>query len=158
MLPLPVALMAGKRSARLIWYWARHDEAATVEMFADDLDQPGFGRRVERRGRLVEEPDRAAGDQEPGEGEPAALARRQIGGRQRGEPDEPDPFERRTDVEIGDPRESTPEAEVLLDRELRLQRVHMTEIMTLLRDRQLRIATVDAEFAGHRAQQAGDQP
>ena len=53
------------------------DHAAAGEMRGDEPAQHRLGRRVERRRRLVEEPDRAFRDEQAGERDAPLLARRE---------------------------------------------------------------------------------
>ena len=61
------------------------DHAAAGEMAAHQLGQPILRRHVERRGRLVQQPDRPLHRDQPRDRQPPPLPGRQIGRRQVGE-------------------------------------------------------------------------
>ena len=62
-----------------------HDHAAAGEMAAHQFGQPVLRRHVERRGRLVEQPQRPRHSDQPRDRQPPPLPGRQIGRRQVGE-------------------------------------------------------------------------
>ena len=111
-----------------------HDHAAGGEMAAHQLGQPRLRRRVERRGRLVEQPDRPLDRDQPRDRQPPPLPGRQIGRRQVGERGELDRRQRGRRRRRRPPEILGPELQVFGDRQRRLQRVLVAEIMRLLGD------------------------
>src|SRR6266702_3898421 len=57
-----------------------HDHAASSEVIAHQAAEHVLAGHVQRRGRLVQQPDRAADGEQPGQRQPAALAGGQEGG------------------------------------------------------------------------------
>ena len=119
-------------------------------------------RRIERRRRLVEQPDRPRHRDQPGDRQPPPLSGRQISGRQVGERRQgrprPAPARRRCRAaeKLG------PELQVFADRQRRLQRVLVAEVVRLLADRarpgrrrRAPAARGDAHQPGDHAQQGG---
>ena len=82
----------------------RDDQAAAGEMLTHQPARRVLRRRVERRGRLVEQPDRALHGDQPGERQPPPLAGRQIGRRQFRQRRETDRRQRRLDQRPVPPR------------------------------------------------------
>ena len=72
----------------------RENEAALGQMRAHQAGEALLRRGVERADRLVEQPDRPFDGDQPRDRQPAALAGREIGGRQVGQRVEPDRVER----------------------------------------------------------------
>ena len=73
----------------------RDDHPAAGQVPAHQSGQHLLAGRIERRGRLVEQPERARDREQPGEREAAALAGRQVGGGQMAERIKADRGERR---------------------------------------------------------------
>ena len=115
---------------------------------------------VERRRRLVEQPQRPMGDEEAGERDAPLLPGRE---RARGKVDhmgEADPGERRA---AGFARRiaaerARPEGEVLAGGQRPFQRVGVAEIMRLLADRALGIAALEGEAARLRTAESRKAP
>ena len=106
---------------------------------------------VERRGRLVEQPDRPRHRDQPGERQPPPLPGRQVGRRQVGRARRARP--RRAPLASAGRRrrDSAPRRRVLGDRQRGLQRVLMAEIMRLLGDACARRRRPRARAARRRA-------
>jgi hypothetical protein len=139
----------------------RNDQPPAAEMRPHQLGQPFLARRIEGGGGLVEQPDRARRRHQAGDGEPPALAGRQVGGRQAGEAVQGDGFEGREggcNRCIVAAQIRIPELEVLQHRQGRFEGVAMAEIVGLLGERRLRRATAQLQPAMGRLQQPGDQP
>ena len=103
-----------------------------------------LGLAVERRGRLVEQPDRPLHGHQARDREPPPLPGRQIGGRQVGQR-HPGPTAASAAISaLGAAEIARPEAEVFGDRQRRLQRVLVAEVVGLLRDGSFRIGVRSA--------------
>ncbi len=70
-------------------------QPATVEMGVDQLRHQSFAFGVERRGRLVEQPDRALDGDQPRQRQPPRLPGGKMTGLQRGDRGETDDVEGR---------------------------------------------------------------
>ena len=114
---------------------------------AHQIGQAVLRRHIERRGRLVEQPDRPRHREQPRDRQPPPLPGRQIGRRQIGQRREVDRLQRGVDRQLDAAEKARPELQVFGDRQRRLQRVLMAEIMRLLGDRGLRLAAVELELA-----------
>ena len=98
----------------------RDHHAAAGQMAAHQIEQHRLRGGIERRGRLVEQPERPLHGDEPRDREPALLPGREIGRRQAGqrvESDRAQRLERRLSA-AAEPR--GPEGEIFLDRERRV--------------------------------------
>ena len=90
-------------------------------------------RAVERRGRLVEQPDRPRHREQPRERQPPPLPGGEVGCRQIGHAVEADRGQGAGGAASSPPRIARPEVEVLGHRQRRLQGVLMAEVVGLLR-------------------------
>ncbi|MNV65912.1 hypothetical protein D3C71_1586350 [compost metagenome] len=100
------------------------------------LDQRGehlFRIHIQRGGRLVQDPDRAPGDEQFGEGHAALLAGGEISERQVGDAAEADRFgclaDAHAGISIKITEEIAPEGKVLRDRQFGLHRIAVAEIV-----------------------------
>jgi hypothetical protein len=132
------------------------DDAAGAHVVADQAGEMDFRRRIETGGRLVEQPDRTAVEQQFGDRDTAALAGRQVGKRQVAGVLQPDGRQRLVDLEFRPAGESLPEGQVLMHRQRRLHGVHRPEIMGSCGDgRPAAVIVLDRRASGAGAQQAG---
>src|SRR5450631_467953 len=134
------------------------DQPASGQMVTHQAGEHGLSGRVQRRGRLVQQPDRAAQREQPRQGEPAALAGGQIRGRQIHRVGESHAIEAFTRVRALAAEKVAPEGEVLHHAQRRLLRIAVAEIMRLFGQGELGIAALDGNAAAARGQQARDQP
>ena len=115
-------------------------------------------RRIERGGRLIEQPERPLGTRSAGRATAAAAAR----------PRDSRPAGRRVAETggrqgVGDalagppPRKSRPEGEVFGDRERRLERIQVARIVALLGEREFAVAPIQVKATAARPHQPGDQ-
>jgi aconitate hydratase len=145
------------------------DDAAAGEVGAHQFGEALLARGVERGGRLVEQPDRSRGGEQAGDGKAAALAGREVGGRETGEGVEADA--RQGGVHAGSAASSgqcggriataekrIPEGEVFSDREGGLQAVAVTQVMGLLGKRRLGRPAGELQVPLRELQEAGDEP
>ena len=110
------------------------DEAPGVPMRLHEPVQDRLGGIVEGGERLVEEPDRAIGDEETRERHPPPLAGRQVPDRQAGRVREPQGREGVAGRQAVVPVEALREDEVLLGRQGALQGVAMADGMQAFRE------------------------
>jgi aconitate hydratase len=145
------------------------DDAAAGEVGAHQFGEALLARGVERGGRLVEQPDRSRGGEQAGDGKAAALAGREVGGRETGEGVEADA--RQGGVHAGSAASSgqcggriataekrIPEGEVFSDREGGLQAVAVTQVMGLRGKRRLGRPAGELQVPLRELQEAGDEP
>ena len=131
-------------------------QAAAVEVGVDQGGDQRFALGVERGGRFVEEPERAVEQQQPGEHQPAGLAGGEVAGIKGGDRPEADGLEGRQDRGGWPAVEGSPEAEVLGDRQARLDRGAVAEKTDGGFAAFLRIAATDGEAACGRMDDAGN--
>ena len=114
---------------------------------------------VEGGGGFVQEPDRPRRRQQAGNGEPAALAGRQIAGRQAGKVARPTAARAPARKVAPSPPAQIggPEIQVLGDRQRRLQGIAVAQIVGLFGEAELRVATVEVDLAGRSREQPRDQ-
>src|SRR6478752_3091202 len=134
------------------------DQPAAGEMNAHELRQHGLAEGVERRGRLIEQPDRPLDRNQAGKRQAAALPGGEIARGQPGQSVETDVRQGRLSLGRLPAEKMYPECEVLTHRQRGLQRVLVTEIVDVLTDGQFRIAAIEFEPARIRPHQASDQP
>ena len=118
----------------------RHDQPAAGEVLPHQPGERAWRLAVERRGRLVEQPERPLDGQQAGDATAAAAAR-PTGRRRAGRP-EPQARRGQSAVRTGSRAAeiARPESQVFGDRQRRLQRVLVAEIMGLFGDGQLGVA------------------
>jgi len=133
------------------------DQSAAGEMGAHEIGQHRLRRRVEGRGRFIEQPDRPLDRDQPRKREAAPLSGGEIDRRQLGESVEADGGEGDVALSRAAAEKTCPEIEVFPHRERRLQCVLMAEIVGLLADRQLQITAVEFEPSLLRSHQARHQ-
>ena len=128
------------------------------EVVAHQAGEQILPGRIERRGRLVEQPDRPPHREQPGDREPPPLAGGQIGRRQMRGVAEADCSEGLLAIFGVAAEKIPPERQVLQHAQRRLQRVAMAEIVRLFGQRQLGLAAFQIDRSGRRHEQARDQP
>src|SRR3954470_10820996 len=112
------------------------DQPAAGEMNAHELRQHGLAQGIERRGRLIEQPDRPLDRKQAGKRQAAALPGGEIARGQPGQPIEIDGRQGCLSLGRLPAEKMSPECEVLTHRERGFQRVLVAEIVDLLTDRQ----------------------
>jgi hypothetical protein len=118
-----------------------HDQAALAQMRLQQSCEAVLRTGIKRAGWLIEQPDRTFHRDQSGNGQPPALPRRKVGGRQIDQVFKTDRSKRSADLRAWRTKKARPELKVFADRERRLQGVLMAEIMRLLRDCQFGIAS-----------------
>src|SRR6516225_6876500 len=121
------------------------NESAAGEMGAHEIGQHRLGRRIERRGRFIEQPDRPLDRDQPREREAAALPGGEIDRRQLSEPVEADGGKGGVALSRAAAEKMRPEVEVLLHRQRRLECVLVAKIVGLLADGELPITALKLE-------------
>jgi hypothetical protein len=121
------------------------DDATAGEVRLHDFAEPHLRRGVERRGRLVKEPDRALDREQAGDRKTSPLASRKIGGRQVGQRIEPDRGKLLLRVGSRRPEKGRPESQVFGDGQRGLQRILVAEIMGLFAKGQFAFAPFQCE-------------
>ena len=135
------------------------DDAAAAEMRRHQRREFCLRRCIEPGGRFVEQPDRAAADQEFCDRRPPALAGGEVAVGQMADRAEADRPQRLLHREIGAAAKVPPEAQILGHRQRRLHRVQMAEIMAGRSDGRIRFAAAfDEHLARRLRQQAGNHP
>ena len=128
------------------------DSAALTRCCAHQYGESSLGRRIQCRGRLVEQPERARGGHQARQRQAPPLPGREVRRRQVAQRLQADG--REAPVLRGGigmpPKIPGPEGEVLGDRQGRLERVEMAEIVGLLCDRALSCAALEAPGSGRR--------
>ena len=122
------------------------------KMRCHQAEKSFLGCSIERRGGLVEQPDRSRHGEDSGKRQPPPLSRREIAGGQVGEIAEADLGERlcglcRSSGRGAAIEETGPKTEVLGDRQGGLEGIEMPYIMGLLADTQLWVAPVQGKVA-----------
>ncbi len=120
--------------------------------------QYGLRSRIERRRRLVEQPDRPLRQQQTGKPQPALLPRREITRWNIPQGQQPERLERHCDLLRSAPEEAAPEGRVLLHREAALHRVEMPEIVAFIGDGPLVGCAIQADRAGRRLEKSHHGP
>jgi hypothetical protein len=136
----------------------RHDHAAGGAVLGHDFGQPRLRGPVERRRRLVEQPQRPARREQPAQADAAALSCRQVSGRQIGDMREAETRQRRVGADsLGVRAEHrAPEIDVLGRRQGILQRLGVTDVMRHFGQRHL--ARLAFERAAGDRQQSRQSP
>ena len=134
----------------------RDDEAAVGQMRGHEMQKGVLRGAVERRDRLVEEPQGAVRDEEPGEGDAPPLPGRQIGDRQRGGMSQADRVEGFARRQTRLAEEVADEAEVLRRREGRFQGIAVADGMEMLGEAVF-AETVGRDRPGIRPEAAGEE-
>ena len=111
-----------------------HDDPAIVEVRLHQSRELVFGGLIEPGGRLIEQPDGAVADEQPGDGCTTPLACRQIAEGQVADIAESDDFQRLAAFQVRLAQKFPPEAEILGHGQRGLHRVFMTEIVARRRD------------------------
>ena len=114
------------------------DHSATGQVIAHQVGQPFLRRRIERRGGLVEQPDRPWHGDKAGNRQPPALTGRQIGGGQDRRAGARSTASSAGSMARSGTQKFGPESQVFADRKRRLHRVLMAEIVRLFGNRACR--------------------
>ncbi len=135
------------------------DDAAVAEIVLHDRGEGRLRRGVERGRRLVEQPERPAGDEQAGERDAALLSGGERAGRKVDHMREADARQRaaaRLARTIAAER-ARPEGEVLARGQRAFQRVRVAEVMGLLADGPLGVAAFEREAPGLQGKKAAER-
>src|SRR5262245_15631535 len=126
-------------------------------MPVDGACQRLLGRGVERGRRLVEQPERALGQEQAHQPRPPPLTGGQVAGGNVAQRRQAERLERRIEAVRGAPEEAAPKGGILSDREARLHRVGVPNIVALLSYAYIFGTAVEADLPGLMAQEAGQR-
>ena len=134
-------------------------DAAGPPMVGDELGEARLRGAVQRRCRLVEDPDRACRDEETGKARPPLLAGREIGKGQMRDARQADGLQRRRDARPAAAEKAGPEGEVVADSDGRLHRVPVADIVAGFGEMPRRLAVRgERPLEGHRPADRTQQP
>jgi len=138
-----------------------NNQTAAFQMRIDGRTQNLRRSRVERHGRLVEQPQRPHGDQKPGKAGTALLAGRKICGGELAEPGDGKMLQGKIDAPLGLARSAQircPELDVLADRKVRFDGVGVAYEMGLFGNACIGLPALQPDRTRHRPDEPGDRP